>query len=295
MYDIIIIGAGPAGLTAALYALRARKKVLVFEAKVCGGQIIKANLVENYPGIEKISGVDYSMNLYNQILNLGGEVKFETVLKIKEGNIVLTKNNEYSAKAIILATGADSRKLKIEKEEEFIGKGISYCATCDGNFYKNKLVAVAGSGNTALEDALYLSNLASKVYLISKESTFMDELYAEELKKKENVEFIYNSHVEKLYGNEKLESIDIKDNEEKNIHLKVDGLFIAIGKEPKNEIFSDIIDLDEKGYIKTEDGVHTSKEKIYVAGDARPKLLRQLVTATSDGAIAATVAIQEMR
>lgn len=295
MYDIIIVGAGPAGLTAALYGLRAKKKVLIFEAKCYGGQIVNAPLVENYPGIESISGFDYSTNLYNQVTNLGGEIKFETVLKIEEGNIVKTKKGEYTAKTIILATGSDKRKLNIEREEEFIGRGISYCATCDGNFYKNKIVAVVGGGNSALEDTLYLSNIASKVYLIHRRDSLRGEQYIKELEKKDNIEFIYNSNVVKIYGESKLESIDIKNNEETISNLKVDGLFIAVGQEPKNQMFSDIIELDEAGYIKTDDGVHTSKEKIYVAGDARAKDLRQLVTATSDGAIAATVAIKEMQ
>ena len=256
MYDIIIVGAGPAGLTAALYGLRAKKKVLIFEAKCYGGQIVNAPLVENYPGIESISGFDYSTNLYNQVINLGGEIKFETVLKIEEGNIVKTKKGEYTAKTIILATGADKRKLNIEREEEFIGRGISYCATCDGNFYKNKVVAVVGGGNSALEDTLYLSNIASKVYLIHRRNSFRGEQYIKELKQKDNIEFIYNSNVVKLYGDNNLEGIDIKNNYDTISNLKVDGLFIAVGQEPKNQMFSDIVELDEEGYIKTNYGVH---------------------------------------
>ena len=294
MYDIIIVGAGPAGLTAAIYALRAKKKILIFEAKTYGGQIATAALVENYPGFESISGTEFSENLYNQVLKLGGEIKFETVLKIEDNNVILTKKGKYEAKAIILATGADKRKLHIEKEEELAGKGVSYCATCDGNFYKNKIVAVAGGGNAALEDALYLSNIASKVYLIHRRDSFRADQYVKELEEKNNVEFVYNSNVIKLYGNDKIESIDLKNSNDKITNLKVDGLFIAVGQEPKNQIFSDVIELDKNGYIKTIDGVHTSKEKIYVAGDARAKDLRQLVTATSDGAIAATTAIKEM-
>lgn len=294
MYDIIIVGAGPAGLTSALYALRAKKTVLIFEAKSYGGQIAVAPLVENYPGIEAISGFDYATNLYNQVIKLGGEVKFETVLNIEEGNVVRTKKGDYSAKAIILATGADKRKLNIEKEEMFIGRGISYCATCDGNFYREKVVAVVGGGNSALEDAIYLSNLASKVYLIHRRDSFRADQYIKELEDKKNVEIIYNSNVIKLNGDKKLESIDIKNNNDEVSTLNVDGLFIAVGQEPKNQIFSNLVELDEAGYIKTEDGIHTSREKIYVAGDARPKQLRQLVTAISDGAIAATTAIKEM-
>ena len=291
MYDIIIVGAGPAGLTAALYAGRANKKILVLEAKVPGGQIVNANEVTNYPGIEKISGSDYATNLYNQVINLGVEIKFETVLSITEDKEVTTNADTYKSKAIILATGAENRKLRIEKEERLVGKGISYCATCDGNFYKGKIVAVVGGGNTALEDALYLSDLASKVYLIHRRDTFRGEnKLVEDIKKKNNIEIIYNSNVTRINGTEKVESIIINDSDE----LKVDGLFIAVGQEPKNIIFKDIVDIDEKGYIISKDDVHTNKKGIYVAGDARNKLLRQLTTAVSDGSIAATVAIKEM-
>ena len=293
MYDIIIVGAGPAGLTAAIYALRAKKKVLIFEAKCYGGQIANAPIVENYPGFKSVSGVDLATDMYNQVINFGGEVKFETVIRLNS-NKVITKKDEYEAKAIILATGADKRKLNLPREEEFSGKGVSYCATCDGNFFKNKVVAVVGGGNAALEDSIYLSNLASKVYLIHRRDSFRADQYIKEIEGKENIEILYNSEVKSLNGETKLESIDIINTDEEITNLKIDGLFIAVGQEPKNQIFADTIELDNNGYIKTEDGVHTSKPKIYVAGDARAKLLRQLVTATSDGAIAATIAIKEM-
>lgn len=295
MYDIIIVGAGPAGLTAALYALRANKKVIIFEAKSYGGQIINANKVENYPGIQSISGFDYATNLYNQVKDLGAEFKFETVIHITKEKKVTTNKETYQAKSIILATGAENRKLNIDREQEFIGKGISYCATCDGNFYKNKTVAVVGGGNTALEDAIYLSNLAEKVYLIHRRDEIRGEKkYSDELKEKSNVELILNSNVVKLIGEEKLQAIVVKDNEENTKEVKVDGLFIAVGQAPKNEIFANIIELDSKGYIISNDGVHTNVEGIYVAGDTRVKELRQLTTAVSDGSIAATTAIKEM-
>ncbi len=295
MYDLIIVGAGPSGLTAALYALRANKKVLVLEAKTYGGQIINANLIENYPGILSITGYDYATNLYNQVKNLNGEIKFETVIRIEEDKTVITNNNKYTAKSIILATGAKNRKLNIERETEFIGKGISYCATCDGNFYKDKVVAVVGGGNTALEDAIYLTDIASKVYLIHRRDEFKGESkYLEQLKNKDNIEFILNSNVVKLNGNANLESIDIKNNEGQLKTIDVSGLFIAVGQEPNNQVFANIIDLDKYGYIMSKDGVHTNIDKIYVAGDARVKDLRQLTTAVSDGALAATTAIKEM-
>ena len=292
MYDVIIIGAGPAGLTSALYLLRANKKVLVLEAKSYGGQIINASNVENYPGIESISGFDFATNLYNQVVKLGGEIKFETVIRVEEDRRVITSKNEYSSKVVIIATGAANRKLNIENEEKFIGKGISYCATCDGNFFKNKEVAVNGGGNTALEDALYLSNLCSKVYLIHRRDEFRGEdKYVEELKNKSNVEFILNSKITSINGSDKLEFITVNEDKE----IKVDGLFIAIGQEPKNDIFSNVVDLDDKGYIITHDDVYTKTDFIYVAGDTREKELRQLTTAVSDGSIAATIALKEMR
>ena len=295
MYDIIIVGAGPAGLTAALYAKRANKNVIVLEAKSYGGQIINANLVENYPGIEKISGFDFATALYNQVKKLGVEIKFETVTRIQEDKTVITNENTYKAKAIILATGAENRKLNLNRETEFVGKGVSYCATCDGNFYKNKVVAVVGGGNTALEDALYLSEIAKKVYLIHRREEFRGEAaYRNELKKKENVEFILNANVKSLNGTEKLESIDIEDNKGNVRTIEIDGLFIAVGQSPRNEIFKELVNLNEYGYIESVDEVHTNVKGIYVAGDARVKQLRQLTTAVSDGSLAATIAIKEM-
>ena len=300
MYDIIIVGAGPAGLTAALYALRANKKVLIFEAKAVGGQILYATNVENYPGIEKISGEEYSKNLYNQVKNLGAEFKYETVIRIDENKVVYTNNPEnditYEAKAVIIATGVENRKLNIEGEKDYLGKGVSYCATCDGPFFKNKEVAIVGGGNTALEDAVYLSGVAKKVYLIHRRDSFRGEdMYLKELKKTPNVEFILNSNVTKINGKDNIESLEITNTNEEVSTLKVDGLFVAVGQSPRNEIFNNVVDIDERGYIISEDGVHTKTEHIYVAGDAREKDLRQLTTAVSDGSIAATVAIREMK
>lgn len=294
MYDIIIVGAGPAGLTSAIYAARANKKVLVLEAKVPGGQIVNASKIENYPGIENISGSDFAMNLYNQVLNLGVEIKFETVLSITKDKEVYTNNSKYNAKAIILASGRSNRKLKIENEDKLIGRGVSYCATCDGNFYKDKIVSVVGGGNTALDDTIYLSSLASKVYLIHRNDNFSGEdKLINELKNKSNVEVLLNTNVIRINGIDKIDTITINTNGIEK-ELEIDGLFIAIGQEPNNSIFKNVIDIDEKGYIKTTDGVHTNIKGIYVAGDARDKMLRQLTTAVSDGSVAATTAIKEM-
>ncbi len=294
MYDIIIIGAGPAGLTAALYALRANKKILILEANQYGGQIVTAHKIENYPAIENISGIDFAKNLYNQVKKLGGEVVFETVLHISEDRVVTTNKNSYQGKTIIIATGAKNRKLGLVEETKFIGKGVSYCASCDGNLFRGKKVAVIGGGNAALEDALFLADLCSKVYLIHRRDTFRgEERSYNKLQKKDNVEFILNSTCVGMNGQDKLESIMIKNNNEEVSELKVDGLFIAVGQEPANEIFKNVIDIDEKGYIIAHDEVYTSREKIFVAGDARVKKLRQLTTAVSDGSLAAIVAMGE--
>ncbi len=295
MYDIIIIGAGPAGMTAALYAGRAGKKILVLEVQSYGGQIINAKMIENYPGIEKISGYDYATTLFKQITDLKVEIKYETVLKITTDKKVTTNKDTYQAKSIIIANGAQNRKLNIPKEKDFLGKGISYCATCDGSFYKGQEVAVLGGGNTALEDALYLTNIVNKVYVIHRRDTFRGEdKYLKELQAKDNVEFILNSTVIKIEGKDKLENIIIKDNNEEEKVLKVAGLFIAIGQVPNNEIFKNVVDIDEKGYIISLDNVHTKTKGIYVAGDTRVKELRQLTTAVSDGSTAAITAIKEM-
>ena len=293
-YDIVIIGGGPAGLTAGIYAARAGKKVLVLEGRALGGQIVNAPDVRNYPGTPSISGVDLSMNMYKQVLEHGGEVKFERAMGIKD-KIVHTDGGEYKAKAIILATGAENRKLGLYGEDKLVGKGVSYCATCDGNFYKDKTVAVVGGGNTALEDTIYLADICKKVYLIHRREEFRgDKTTVDKIKALKNVEMILSANVKEILGEEKVEGLEleIKDGERKEI--KVDGVFFAIGYEPQANEFADSVELDEQGYIKTKDGVHTSTEGIYVAGDARAKDLKQLVTAASDGAIAATVAVKEM-
>lgn len=296
MYDIIIIGAGPAGMTAAIYGKRALKSVLILEAITYGGQIINTLDIENYPVEAHISGFDFATKLYNQVIDLGAEIKYEKVTEIIDKNEykeVMTSKNTYQAKTIIIATGADNRKLGLENESDLIGKGISYCATCDGNFFKKKDVAVVGGGNTALEDALYLSSIANKVYLIHRRNQFRgDQSVIEKLKEQDNVEFVYNSNVTKLIADESLTSIEVtnKDGSTKNIPVK--GLFIAIGKVPENENFKNLINVDEAGYIIADESCHTNIPGIFVAGDTRNKELRQLVTATADGAIAATEAVK---
>ena len=295
MYDIIIIGAGPSGMSAALYALRANKKVLLLEKECFGGQIINASNIENYPALSNVSGYDFATNLYNQIKSLGVILKYEEVLEVTDKKEVITRKDTYKGKNIIIATGLKKRKLNLENEDKLLGSGISYCATCDGNFYKNKNVAVVGGGNTALEDALYLSNIASKVYLIHRRDNFRGEKkLISEVKEKNNIELILNSNITKIIGEDKLNSIEITDNRNNISRLEIDGLFIAIGNIPDNNRFKNIIDLDENGYIIANANLKTKTDNIYVAGDTRVKTLRQLVTATADGAIAATEIIKEM-
>ena len=296
MYDIIIIGAGPAGLTSAIYARRALKSVLVLEALTYGGQIINTLEIDNYPSLPHISGFDFATKLYEQVKELDTEIKFERVIEIndhKDYKEIKTANDTYNAKTVIIATGNTNKKLGLENEDNFIGRGLSYCATCDGAFYKNKDVAVVGGGNTAIEDAIYLSNLASHVYLIHRRDTFRAEpKQLELLKEKDNVEFIYNSSVTKLNGEEKLSSIEVTNKDKKIKNLEVSGIFVAIGRIPENEKFKNIIKVDDAGYIISDENCHTNIEGIFVAGDNRAKSLRQLVTATSDGAIAANEAIK---
>ena len=292
MYDIIIVGAGPAGLTAAIYARRANKKVLVLEANTYGGQIINTNIIENYPVNPGINGFDFATKLYNQTKDLGAEIKFEKVINITEDEVTTTKET-YKTKTIILATGADNRKLKLENEEKLTGKGISYCATCDGAFYKNKKVAVNGGGNTALEDAIYLADIAETVYLIHRRDTFKaEEVLIDKLKEKQNIKTIMNTKITKINGENKLENIEITNENNEPTTLEIDALFIAVGQVPETENFKKLININEQGYVIATEDCKTNIKNIFVAGDNRTKQLRQLVTATSDGAVAATQAIK---
>ena len=294
MYDIIIIGGGPAGLTAALYALRAEKKVLVLEGSGFGGQIVYTQKVENFPGTLSMSGAEFADKLVEQVLAIGGEVEFEKVVSIKDGEnkTVITDSGEYTAKSIIIATGVKNRPLGIDGEKELIGRGISFCAVCDGAFYKGKTVAVIGGGNTAVEDAIYLSALAEKVYLVHRRQEFRAEpRLIKELKEKENIELVLDSTVSALLKEEKLNGIEVtnKVTLEKR-EISVDGVFVAIGQVPQNKIFEGIVALDEYGYIIAGEDCKTSAEGIFAAGDCRTKSVRQLTTAVSDGTVAAIAA-----
>jgi thioredoxin reductase (NADPH) len=289
MYDVIIIGGGPAGLTAAIYARRANLKTLVLEATACGGQIIITPDIENYPAAMHISGLDFASRLESQANELGAEIKFEEVSGINDRGVekdVFTDSNTYVGKTVIIATGTNARKLGLPGEEALVGHGVSYCATCDGSFYRGRVVAVNGGGNTALEDALFLSNIAEKVYLIHRRDQFRgDAEVVEKVKAKENIELILNSQVTKLNYDNKLNSIEVTDKDGNKQNLDIGCLFIAIGRTPATKAFANNIKMLDEGYIDGE-YCHTNIPGIFVAGDCRNKEVRQLVTATSDGALA---------
>ena len=296
MYDVLIIGAGPAGLTAAIYACRAEKSTLVLEAKTYGGQIINTPDIANYPVAPGISGFDFATTLYNQAKDLGAEVNFEKVTEVRDGDVktVVTPKNTYEAKTVIVATGAENRKLGVEGEDKLIGRGVSYCATCDGNFFRKKVVAVAGGGNTAVEDALYLADLAEKVYLIHRRDAFRaDAALVSKLKERDNVELVLNANVTKLLYEQRLQGVEVTDKftGETKV-LDVAGLFVAVGQVPENQNFAKLIDLDKSGYAIAGEDCLTKVPGIFVAGDNRVKDVRQLITAASDGAVAATAAIK---
>lgn len=297
MYDIIIVGAGTAGLSAAIYGVRAGKSVLILEENTYGGQIINSSEVENYPGIKRISGFEFATNLYEQAIDLGAKLEYEKVIKIKENSdtkTVVTENNEYQCKSIILATGAKNRPLGLSRENELIGAGISYCATCDGAFFRGKDVGVAGGGNTALEDALFLSAYCNKVYIVHRRDSFRgEEKLVGSLAQKENVEFVLNSNIIKLEGEDRMEGIHVQDKETKTEKfIAISGLFIAIGQMPENSCFEELIDLDQGGYIMAVEDCKTKVDGIFTAGDCRTKKVRQLATAAADGAVAGLAACE---
>lgn len=293
MRDIIIIGCGPAGMTAAIYALRSNKSVLIIEKESIGGQIASSPLVENYPGYKSISGAELSNNLYEQVESLGGEIELEEVTKIETGKTfkVITEDNTYESKAVIIATGSKYRLLGLSNEIDYIGNGIHFCVACDGAFYKDKTVAVIGGGNSAVINALSLSDLCKKVYVVQNLSDLTGEkVLSKKLKEKSNVEIHYNSTVKEIKGNNELSSIIINDSN-KDSELIIDGMFISIGQTPQSGFLKDLIDLNDFSYVVSDNTCKTNIEGIYVAGDIRDKKVRQLTTAVNDGTIAALEAI----
>lgn len=297
MYDIIIIGAGTAGLTAALYGARAGKKVLVLEEKINGGQIVNSPEVENYPGIRHISGFQFIQELQQQAEAAGAEIVnrgAERLVDQGERKIVMTGGKLYESRTAILSTGVVRRKLGLEREDELTGCGVSYCAVCDGAFYRDKRVAVVGGGNTALEDAHFLSAHCKRVYLIHRRDKFRGEArLVNALLKKDNVELVLETTVTALRGEGHLESLQVK-NVRTNVvsELAVNGLFVAIGQKPRNEQFSGVVSLDGQGYIQADESCRTDAAGIFAAGDCRTKKVRQLVTAAADGAVAALAACE---
>lgn len=295
MYDIIIIGAGPAGLTAALYALRADKSVLVFEKGTFGGQITYSPQIENYPGFAKMSGNEFAEKLIDQVLNQGAEIEMETVTGIRDNGAtktVITEEGEHEAKAVIIATGVKHRQIGLPKENELVGEGISYCAVCDGAFFKGQTVAVLGGGNSALQEAVLLSEGCEKVYVIQNLDYFTGEArLVEKLKEKDNVEFIMGTVISELIGDKSLEALKlVKESDKSESELSVNGLFVAIGLIPNNKAFAEIAGLDDWGYIDSDESCITKTAGVFVAGDCRKKQIRQITTAAADGSVAALAA-----
>ncbi len=295
MKDIIVIGAGPAGLTAAIYALRAGKSVLIFEKELFGGQITYSPSVENYPGFKQISGNEFAGHLIDQATALGAEIEFAEVTGILDGPVktVVTDSGNYECKSVIIASGSRHRHLGLEREEELTGSGISYCAVCDGAFFKGKTVAVAGGGDAALQDAIFLSERCRHVYLIHRRDTLRGEAHLESiLRARDNVEFVLNSVIEKLEGEQKLSGILVKNKlTGEHTQIALDGLFIAVGQEPQNAPFAGLITLDNAGYADAGEDCSTATPGIFVAGDCRKKAVRQLTTAVGDGAVAGLAAV----
>lgn len=295
MYDIIVVGAGPAGLTAAIYARRAEKSVLVIEKNTFGGQITHSPRVENYPGFAVMSGTEFADKLVEQALGQGAEIELDAVTGIEKSDNcykVVCENGSFDAKAVIIATGSHHRQLGIERENDFIGEGISYCAVCDGAFYKGKKVAVIGGGNTALQEAVMLSDLCTEVTVVQNLGFLTGEQrLVRDIEQKQNVKVILSATVTGIIGDSEFKGLSLDINGEAS-ELYVDGTFVAIGQQPENEPFKDILSLNDYGYIIAGESCvpETKMNGIFVAGDCRTKTVRQITTATADGATAAIAA-----
>ena len=295
MYDLIIIGAGPAGLSAAIYAKRAGLDMLVLEKGAVGGQISRTHDMENYPGIRTISGVDFSIALKKQAEDFGTRIENASVQKIEKIDgvfLISTGSKTYEARAVIAALGAQARKLNIPGEEELTGSGVSYCATCDGSFIKGMDCAVIGGGDTALEDAIYLSKIAKSVKVLHRRDKFRaQEVLVKRAEGIENIAFILNAVPQKFQGDFALEELVYEVNGEEK-ELKIEGCFIAVGALPDTQILKGLVKLDKSGYIVASEDTRTSLPGLFAAGDARVKRLRQVVTAAADGATAVSAAIE---
>ncbi len=290
MYDVIIIGAGPAGITAGIYCQRANLKTIIFEKETIGGQIASSPLVENFPGCKSISGMELANNFYEQAVELGIPIEIEEVLKIEPGETikVTTDCDEYETKALIVATGAKYRLLGLPNEENLLGKGIAFCTSCDGAFFKGKDIAVIGGGNTAVTNAIYMAALCPKVYLVNRGNTFnCEKTLSDKLKKMPNVEIVEDASVKEIIGEDELEGV-VLTNDRK---LDIKGMFISIGMTAQTNLVENLLDLNDYKYIESNDCA-TNKDNIFVAGDCRDKSIRQLTTAVADGTTAAIKAIK---
>lgn len=291
MYDIIIIGAGPAGLTAAIYGRRAGKKVLVLEKDTFGGQITFSPKLENYPGFEAISGNELAQKMLEQALALGADIDMDTVVGVRDGAVkeVIGENGSYLGRTVIIAAGSKHRTLGLDREEDFIGNGISFCAVCDGAFYAGQHVALIGGGNTALQEAILLSETCSHVTLVQNLAFLTGEAkLVQALEKRENVSYRYNTVVTAYEGDTELSAVRLRNTESGEEQLlSIDGLFLAVGTEPENEPYKAVTEQNQFGYIISDENCRTDREGIYVAGDCRTKTYRQVATAISDGATAA--------
>lgn len=299
LYDIIVVGAGPAGMTAAIYGRRGGKTVLMIDKLSFGGQIINTPEVENYPGFKNVSGVDLANALFSQAIDLGAEIAYGRVNKVEKDagdnfRICLENGKSYEGKAVILATGAKNRPMGLEREDMLTGAGISYCATCDGAFFRGRTVAVLGGGNTALEDADVLAGIAEKVYLIHRRDQFRGEAAnIERLKNKANVEFVLDTVPVEILGDMMVSGLKVKNVKTGDIReIPLNGIFVAFGQMPENGDFENVVDLDKSGYIDAGEDCLTKTDGVFTAGDCRTKKIRQIVTATADGSAAALEAIE---
>ena len=302
-FDTIILGAGPAGLTAGIYAARGGLSTLIIESKAPGGQASLTSTVENYPGVPETSGFDLAFSMLNQAKSFGVSVKTGTIASLRlcgdEKVVALANGKEFSSRTIIIATGAKSRPLGLENEGELVGRGVSYCATCDGMFFKGKTVAVVGGGNTAVEDALYLEKLASKVYLIHRRNELRaDKILADRIKES-SVEILWNSVVTKAFASDNLTEIEVKNVKTDSLsRVSVDGLFVAVGQTPNTAFFENADEkpiLTDGGYIVADKNMRTNIDGVFAAGDVRETPLRQIITACADGAVAANSAIKYLQ
>lgn len=292
IYDMIIIGGGPAGYTAALYAARAGLDTVLLERLSAGGQMALTGDIDNYPGFEEgIDGFTLGMKMQQGAERFGAKTEYDEVLSVdfsEPVKKVITANGIFHGKTVVIASGANPRELGVENEQELIGKGVHYCSHCDGRFYKDKTVVVVGGGNSAAADALYLSRLVQKVYVVHRRDTLKaTKVYHEPLMKAENVEFIWNSKVEEFISDTHINGVKVRNVTDRSIReLTCDGVFISIGRSPATEFLKDTVIIDENGYVVADESTKTNVDGVYAVGDVRTKVLRQVVTAVSDGAVA---------